>query len=123
MIHEIRKPFPVKVTSKDDAEATAMFMLDYSQEHDTLFGVFLRSDGSFWWVPAPEIRVFDNWSLGRVHEIGKKMFTLCVKCGAKGYWTRDPNVFCWSKTQKKPDGTNAMECRNCGLIHPDDFDK
>lgn len=68
MIHEIRKPFPVKVTSKDNAEGTAMFLLDYSQEHDTLFGVFLRSDGTFHWVPGPEIRLFTNWSLGRAVE-------------------------------------------------------
>jgi hypothetical protein len=50
--------------------AWAHFALDYGSEHHTLFGCFMCADGTFWWFPAPSIRLQPNLSLGvRIAEI------------------------------------------------------
>jgi len=88
----------LKVTSKDDREATVKLILDYGQEHDTLFGCFMRDTGEFWWVPSYEIRLFNNWSLGRpVHE---------------------------NKTDNaKTDEEQAYTIRDCGIITRDTWER
>lgn len=43
----------------------AHFLIDYSQEHDLLWVVFLNENGECWTFPNSEIRMVDNLSLGR----------------------------------------------------------
>lgn len=70
MLIELQKPIPgtaVSLLDKDDKarRCEACFMLDYSPEHNSLWGCFMNDDGSFWWVPNQEFRRDKNWSLGR----------------------------------------------------------
>ena len=43
----------------------AHFLIDYSQEHDLLWVVFLNKGGECWTVPNSQIRLDSNYSLGR----------------------------------------------------------
>ncbi len=43
----------------------AHFLIDYSQEHDLLWVVFLNESGECWTFPNAEIRIDNNFSLGR----------------------------------------------------------
>lgn len=43
----------------------AHFLIDYSQEHDLLYVVFLNENGECWTFPNSQIRMVDNISLGR----------------------------------------------------------
>lgn len=57
-------PFlPVFVVSKNLA-GHAFAMLDYSQEHNTLYVVGL-DNVEVWTVPQSDIRLQTNWSMGR----------------------------------------------------------
>lgn len=58
---QLDPPLPLR-TSKGDG--WAHLILDYSQEHDTYWGVFLNESGQFWWVPNQEVRIVANWTLG-----------------------------------------------------------
>jgi len=40
-------------------------MIDYSQEHDLLWIVFLNQNGECWTFPNAEVRMVSNFSLGR----------------------------------------------------------
>ena len=43
----------------------AHFVLDYSQEHDLLWVVFLNDTGECWTFSNSDIRIDNNYSLGR----------------------------------------------------------
>ena len=43
----------------------AHFLIDYSQEHNLLWVVFLEENGECWTFPNSEIRMVHNLSLGR----------------------------------------------------------
>ena len=43
----------------------AHLLIDYSQEHDLLWVVFLNENGECWSFPNSQIRMVDNVSLGR----------------------------------------------------------
>ena len=45
----------------------AHFLIDYSQEHDLLWVVFLNDSGQCWTFPNSEIRIDNNYSLGRTN--------------------------------------------------------
>lgn len=61
---QLSPSLPVYVTSNDNAEATALFLLDYSREDDMYFVVGMIDTGEIWVVPQTEIRLGKNWTLG-----------------------------------------------------------
>ena len=63
MFLELAKPWPVE-TSK--GPGFVYVLLDYSQDHDTLFLTCINSTGEFWYFKQSEIRAQKNLSLGRV---------------------------------------------------------
>ena len=65
MITQLNPPLPLH-TSKGDG--LAHFVIDYGQETDLLWVVFMDKDGACWSVPKPEVRMKFNWSVGRRSE-------------------------------------------------------
>lgn len=55
---------PVIVTSKGDMKGMAIGWVDYSQDH-TLIWIVALEDGEIWCVPNTEIRMQNNWTMGR----------------------------------------------------------
>lgn len=46
----------------------AHFVIDYSQEHDLMWVVFLDSTGECWTFSNKDVRMDKNYSLGRTFE-------------------------------------------------------
>lgn len=63
MIMQLNPVIPVFVVSKNIA-GYAFAMIDYSQEHNTLYVCGL-DNGEVWTAPQSDIRMQKNWSLGR----------------------------------------------------------
>ncbi len=63
MILQLDPPWPV-TTSK--GAGFAMALIDYSQEHDTLFKVCITETGEFWDLPQSQVRGVQNISMGRM---------------------------------------------------------
>ena len=59
---QLNPPFPLE-TPKGRGWAHAV--IDYSQEHDLLWVVFLNSSGECWSFPNSDVRMVNNLSLGR----------------------------------------------------------
>lgn len=64
MITQLNPPLPM-TTPK--GKGYAHFMIDYSQEHDILWVVFLDESGECWTLPNKDIRMQKNISLGRTY--------------------------------------------------------
>ena len=64
---QLNPPIPVWVPSRSMA-GMAMALIDYSQEHDTLWVVALQ-DGEFWTLRQSEVRAQENCSLGRPRSV------------------------------------------------------
>lgn len=62
MIQQLNPALPL-LTPK--GKGWAHFVIDYSQEHDLLWVVFLNETGECWTFPNPEIQIDHNISLGR----------------------------------------------------------
>lgn len=62
MILQLNPPLPL-ITSK--GKGWAHLLIDYSQEHDLLWVVFLNQSGECWTFPNSEIRIDTNLSLKR----------------------------------------------------------
>jgi hypothetical protein len=62
MITQMHTPLPV-VTPR--GKGWAYFIIDRSQEHYLEWVVFLDDGGCCWTIPNTEIRIQDNWSMGR----------------------------------------------------------
>lgn len=60
MILQLDPPLPL-MTPK--GSGWAHLVIDYGQEHDLLWVVFLDADGACWTVPNPQVRLDPNWSL------------------------------------------------------------
>lgn len=60
---QLNPPIPLIVVSKNNAEGQALFLIDYSPQHDLLWVVALDENGEIWVVPNYEIRLFPNWSM------------------------------------------------------------
>jgi hypothetical protein len=63
VILQLDPPWPV-TTSK--GAGFAMALIDYSQEHDTLFKVCITETGEFWDLPQSQVRGVQNISMGRM---------------------------------------------------------
>jgi hypothetical protein len=62
MITQLNPPLPM-VTPK--GEGWAHFVIDYGPEAALMWVVFMDEDGACWTVPNPEVRMYQNWTLGR----------------------------------------------------------
>jgi hypothetical protein len=60
---QLNPPIPV-VTPK--GKGYAHILIDYSQEHDLLWVVFLDETGECWSYPNKDIKITKNISLGRI---------------------------------------------------------
>lgn len=69
MILQLNPTIPVRVEGLTGSWPTgrgyAFALLDYSQEHNTLWLVAYDSDGQVWWVPQKYVRVQYNMSMER----------------------------------------------------------
>ena len=62
MIIQLHPQIPV-VTPKGNGQA--IMIIDYSEEHDLMWVVFLDENGECWTFKNSEIRAFENYSMGR----------------------------------------------------------
>lgn len=67
-ILQLNPNIPVIVTSKDNRKGRAIGWIDYSEEHDLIWVVALDNN-EVWCVPNPEIRLQNNWSIGRIKTV------------------------------------------------------
>ncbi len=63
MILQLNPTIPIDTSSH--GKGFAHFLLDYSQEHHSLWGVFIDETGEFWWVSNQDIRLRLNVTMGR----------------------------------------------------------
>jgi hypothetical protein len=64
MILQLNPMLPVFVPHMNQS-GCAFALIDYSQEHDVLWGIALDKDGEIWWLPNPQVRFGWNISMGR----------------------------------------------------------
>lgn len=76
MIKELRQPIPV-ITPR--GKGWAFFIIDRSQEHYLEWVVFLDDGGCCWTFANPDIRIQDNWTMGR-----KKIFDFNYRPSPEG---------------------------------------
>jgi hypothetical protein len=62
MIHQLNPTLPLETPK---GKGFAHFLIDYSQEHDLLWVVFLNKNGECWTFKNSEIRIQKNFSIGR----------------------------------------------------------
>jgi hypothetical protein len=61
-VTQLNPPLPLK-TPKGDGYAH--LVIDYSQEHNLLWVVFIDDTGECWTFPNNQVRITENFSLGR----------------------------------------------------------
>jgi hypothetical protein len=44
----------------------AFAMIDYSQDHDTIYKVIITETGEIWDIPQPQVRGVKNFTMGRL---------------------------------------------------------
>ena len=62
MILQLDPPLPLETPK---GRGWGHLLIDYSQEHDLLWVVFLNENGECWTFPNADIRMVSNLSLGR----------------------------------------------------------
>jgi hypothetical protein len=62
MITQLDPPLPLQTPK---GSGWAHLVIDYGQESHLLWVVFMDADGACWVVPNPEVRMYNNWTLGR----------------------------------------------------------
>jgi hypothetical protein len=53
------------MTVLDKGAGYAVAVIDYGQEFDLLWVVALDEGGEIWCAPNPQVRMQNNWSMGR----------------------------------------------------------
>jgi hypothetical protein len=66
MILQLDPPIPLETPK---GKGFAHFLIDYSQEHNLLWVVFIDSTGECWVYDNKEIRLQKNITMGRVNEV------------------------------------------------------
>jgi hypothetical protein len=61
-ITQLNPPLPLKTVK---GTGWAHFVIDYGPEAALLWVVFMDEDGACWTVPNPEVRMYQNWTMGR----------------------------------------------------------
>ena len=69
-ILQLNPSIPVFVVNKGQGEAIGW--LDYGKEDHLLWIVAMCDSGEVWTVPNPEIRLLNNYSIGRCYKVEKK---------------------------------------------------
>lgn len=64
MILQLNPQIPVYVPSKNQT-GWAIGWIDYSQDHNVMWGVAFDDSGEVWWCDNSDIRLVWNWSTGR----------------------------------------------------------
>lgn len=62
MILQLNPALPMETPK---GKGWAHFLIDYSQEHDLLWVVFLDGNGECWTFPNPQVKITTNFSIGR----------------------------------------------------------
>lgn len=66
MILQLNPPIPLETPK---GKGFAHFLIDYSQEHNLLWVVFLDETGECWVYDNTKIRMQKNITMGRVNEV------------------------------------------------------
>ena len=64
MLTQLNPTIPVIVVSKNNIKGNALAVIDYGEEHNLIWVVGLENN-EIWCVPNPEIRLQNNWTMGR----------------------------------------------------------
>ena len=91
MILQLNPPLPLNTPK---GKGWAHFLLDYSQEHDLLWVVFLSQGGECWTFPNSDIRIDTNFSLGRYD----------ISTDSLGIFSRNPSRQSGSVLDHRDDG-------------------
>ncbi|MCA0910974.1 hypothetical protein [Qipengyuania gaetbuli] len=63
MLTQLDPPIPLHVLGRGDGYALAV--IDYGPEHNLLWVTAINETGEIWCAPNPEVRMQQNWSMGR----------------------------------------------------------
>ena len=74
MFSRLEPPLPVFILDKGPGYACGL--IDYGPEHHLLWVTALDAGGEIWSAPNPQVRLQENWSLGRKRESGAVPSTL-----------------------------------------------
>ena len=66
MLTQLNPPLPVLVTDK--GKGLAFAVIDYGVEHNLIWVTALDGSGEIWCAPNPQVRMQDNWTMGRVKD-------------------------------------------------------
>lgn len=64
MILQLKPPLPLVTPN---GSGWAHLVIDYGQEHDLLWVVFLNDSGQCWTYSNREVRIEKNVTMGRIH--------------------------------------------------------
>jgi hypothetical protein len=68
MLLQLNPPLPF--VTDDGRKVTALLVLDYGPDWDSLFLVAFDDDRTLWWLPNSRLRAVVNVSLGRTDQGG-----------------------------------------------------
>ena len=70
MLTQLNPPVPLHVLGRGDGHALAV--IDYGQEHNLLWVTAITATGEIWCAPNPQVRMQQNWSMGRSEPMAVK---------------------------------------------------
>ena len=70
MLTQLNPPIPLHVLGRGDGYAIAV--IDYGQEHNLLWVTAISATGEIWCAPNPQVRMQQNWSMGRPQSMAVK---------------------------------------------------
>ena len=70
MFTQLDPPIPLHVLDRGDGYALAV--IDYGPEHNLLWVTAIDATGEIWCAPNPQVRMQQNWSMGRKQSLAVK---------------------------------------------------
>lgn len=70
MFTQLNPPIPIHVLGTGDGYALGV--IDYGQEHNLLWVTAIDATGEIWCAPNPEVRMQQNWTMGRLKPMAVK---------------------------------------------------